>query len=952
MTDFTPPTTEQVKGAIRRIPSLQLRRAFFEGLKNPLWVEPLAKEGVFDNPPEPEQTDDGYIVDTYWPEMDYLTRVAPEAPKAVVDVLLKLGGSSSAWVRRGVFEIGASIPADQAARLQPLIRSWRSTGFGWRTDPRSLVSFAVNILEGGQEEVGKWFADLLFKPPRSKKKGRPDLALDEYWYQQGLPRVTQALGPDGLGLVLPWLVAYERASGRLTAKSDITYLSRDSIRHETDSVYPVELSLINAVRDLAIDAMLVDAAATKSLLVGSKMLLGRKIALFSLSQALDRIDSGDARLEQLLAVARELLSEDESGNNACQIDYGELARAVARKTGREVPEVAQRIDAGPQVDAARIREWVREDGLDEAEIDERVQTYLDRWKHRWMSAVGAVALPARLQFELAEFDVRLGVIEEPLAPTMRIQSWTGPNSPLSQDDMAEMSADELVAHLESWHDTGDGWGPAPSHEGQGRTLASSLTTNPKALESVDRLVDRLRPTYVRAIVQGWEAALKAGLELGWEQVATVTRHILAHGDESDIPAEGRRDWDDDLTYRPAKQAAVGLLEELAQKRTSVTIPADAMSQFAEMLITPAADDAAWTEYATSGEGSGMDALTTSLNWQWSTRLRGLIHLMSHGRDTEWYEAAQSTLEAELERDDPRGASSAVIGEGLGRLLNVDPDWVTERAPSWFGSEAEFSIGQQVALTTAMAVHHYHPMLYSLLSGPMIRAIESTQPIVAGWNNQSEPLQRIGEWVIDAIIRGDKTMSDPVATRFFTTAPAKVRGEAIGHIAWAFMHADSVDDEIRGRFADLWDERVAHVRTNADDSDELSGFYWFVRSKKFSVEWWLPRIIEAAELCPSISTERYMIGKEVAAAADTDPRRALAVLRLLLEGRDEAGMTTHDLTRNAVPMVIARALTSDDEALRQEATEYMNHLGEKGYLSLEEEVRKVTDGTITQSDVDD
>ena len=154
MAEYRPPTSQLVEEALRRIPTLQLRRAFFEGLKNPLWVAPLDREGVLRNPPEPEVTEEGLIRDLYWPEIDYLIRVAPDAPADVVDVLLKLKTSGNAWVRRGAFAIAAVIPADQAARLQPLFSSWSSTGFGWRTDPRHQVATVINLLEGGQRQAG------------------------------------------------------------------------------------------------------------------------------------------------------------------------------------------------------------------------------------------------------------------------------------------------------------------------------------------------------------------------------------------------------------------------------------------------------------------------------------------------------------------------------------------------------------------------------------------------------------------------------------------------------------------------------------------------------------------------------------------------------------------------------------------------------------------------------
>ncbi|MEX1093472.1 MAG: hypothetical protein WEF28_09985 [Acidimicrobiia bacterium] len=367
-----------------------------------------------------------------------------------------------------------------------------------------------------------------------------------------------------------------------------------------------------------------------------------------------------------------------------------------------------------------------------------------------------------------------------------------------------------------------------------------------------------------------------------------------------------------------------------------------------MLITSAVDEVAWNEYIANQDG-GMDALTTSLNWQWPVRLRGLINLMSRGKDTPWYGAARSALEVELERDDTRGASRAVLGQGLGRLLNVDPEWLTPRVPGLFGGDGGLSIEQQIALTTAMAVHFYHSALYELLTAPMIAAIDSKEAVTAGWDTHIDPLQRIGEWVIDAIIRGHKTLDDPVARKFFSATPAEVRGEAIGHIAWAFMHADTVDNEIRDRFAGLWDERVAHVREHPEDQAELNGFFWFVKSKKFAVGWWLPRLKEAAALGPNLATERYMIGKELASSADVDPRGAFDALKLLVEGRDEAGMAMHDLTRNAVPMVIAKGIASGDDALKEDALDFMNQLGEKGNLSLEAEVNRVLDGTITQSD---
>lgn len=950
LANFQAPTEAQVKEVLRKIPSQQLRRAFFEGLKNPLWVKPLEKEGAFRNPPEPELTDDGLIRDIYWPEINYLVRVAPEAPSAVVDVLLTLTKSNNPWVRRGAFTVGATIPADQAVRLRPLIKAWIPSGFGWRTDPREIVTFAVNLLSGGQYEAGKWFSNLLFRPAEISTDRKPILTLDSYWYEQGLPRVVAVLKDDGLSTVLPWLVTYERAKSYITDDSDITFMSRDSIRTRNDSHESVEQALIDAVRDLAIKAMLLAPKEANSLLLSTNMVLARKIAMFALAEAITRGVGDGEQAKAMIRVADEVLFDISSLNNRCRIEYAELARSVASHSPETLERLPEFIESGLIVDDESLRQWLGSDNADSSASDSQVKDYNDRRLQRWLAAIGLVALPEQLRTRLAELDDRLGVIESPLEPEKSfVMSWGGPNSPVMQDEMLAMSSTELIAHLESWHDTGNGRGPEPSHEGQGRQLTALLTTNPRALSGIDDLPNRLRPTYLRAILYGWEAAFNADFELDWEQTANLIGEVLTHSDESIFPVEGDR-FDDDADFRLAKKAAVSLLEDLARGRPASNIPNEMMSRFAEMLISLADDEVAWSEYILHGE-SDMDPLSVSLNWQWPIRVRGLIYLMAHGTETVWYEAARTALERELARDDTRGASRAVLGEGIGRLLLTDPEWLRPNIPKWFGDEREVSVTQQIALTTAIAVHYYHPDLYGLLASPMLAVVMTGDSITSGWRTQFDPLQRIGEWTINSIIRGHETLEDPLPCTFFAAAPAKVRGEAISRIAWSFMHVETVDESIRDRFAELWDLRVEHVRSQPDDSAELDGFEWFVKSKKFKVEWWLPRLKEAAELDPNLGSKTSLIGQEIASSAKIDPQVALDVVKLLLKDRNDADMAAFNLRRDAIPVVLAWAIASGDVRLMREAKLFMNQLGERGDLGLEVAVDQALNGITTQDDDD-
>lgn len=194
MTRYSVPTMAEVEAAVRRLTSYQLRRVFYEGLKNPHWVKPLAELGVFVDPPEPEPTGDGYIRDVFWPEVSSMMNVCTDAPRNVVDVLLGLEATSNSWVHRAAFVVGSQVPAAEAVRLKPLLNAWAvSGGFGWRTDPRDLVSFAINLLKGGQIRYGVSFANLLFRPREAPGDGRdPVFEFKTYWYAEEMPRLVEA----------------------------------------------------------------------------------------------------------------------------------------------------------------------------------------------------------------------------------------------------------------------------------------------------------------------------------------------------------------------------------------------------------------------------------------------------------------------------------------------------------------------------------------------------------------------------------------------------------------------------------------------------------------------------------------------------------------------------------------------------------------------------------------
>jgi hypothetical protein len=91
----------------------------------------------------------------------------------------------------------------------------------------------------------------------------------------------------------------------------------------------------------------------------------------------------------------------------------------------------------------------------------------------------------------------------------------GPVSPRRQDDLADLSVKDLVKYLGEWTPSGN-WFRSASPEGLGRELTSAITADPEryAAEAAD-FKQLSEPTYVRAVVQGFDDALKQKRTFAW-----------------------------------------------------------------------------------------------------------------------------------------------------------------------------------------------------------------------------------------------------------------------------------------------------------------------------------------------------------------------------------------------------------------------------------------------------
>ncbi len=965
---FKVPSREQVLSALARLGNLQLRRVFYSKLFNPLWVTALHVEGAFSNPPAPKPMPDGsYRVDP-WPEIDYLVKMASLVPDEVTAVLESIADSDNPWVRRGVWEAAACLPAKNAGRLVPKMKTWIDQSLAnSRTDPRDVVRTIINLLKGGTQEYkkGEQLANVYYAPRPAFKEpeiGLPDprVGLDPYWYAKTLPEVSAALGRGRLRTLIRWLEKYQEYAGYYDpdSLSDASYIWRPSVRAETGyHVREVANSLVEAVRSAAVDTLqtLPDSFGN---LFKSKQSLLQRIALDVLTAAMQEMhdistDTPRAKLTDrqnaLVSYSVLALGNASFAEFEFRTEYIPFVQACASWTDRiDLTQFVGIVEDGPAAlkDSRRLR--LVKDGDDETPLEERVEEYRAHWQHSLLSAIGKNSLPRKLQALLAKLDSQFGIIDNPNTPAFEISSFNGPISPVDQDSIRNMSDDDLINHLHTWRPNPSEW-QGPSHDGQGRVLTEAIASQPGRLTDRVEDIKTLRPTYIRSILRGWQLSLDTGYEFLWDPIVTLCEWVSNLSDDEQVDNDGDI-FNDDSNYRSLKFQALQLLESglrVSGSDKKPSIPVGTAESIGAILSTFANHSEPTPDYEQRYGGNSMDPLSLSLNTIRPLAIRSLIRLIYRFPNAPASTLALTVLEQKF--DDPSTSVSAVFGEGAGRLYDSARTWLEVNTPVIFGNSEPTTPKQQVALSTALAVHQYHPALLRLLRPSLLTSLKesTTIPRAMGWRTIRSYEQLIGDWILMGFVTGTIFYEDELMKAWFVNTEAEVRGDVLGHVGWQLMHWTEVAGEVLARIGDLWDRRAAYVAKHPDDFAELSGFYWYVKSEKFDVGWWLPRLLDVTRIVSDFQSHG-MIGEQLAKAATVDAATTLEIVEnLLAVGSLDDQLDDYDIREHAVPQAIASALDANEEGLTKRASHLLNRLGASGYIDLEQRVTSRRKGVASR-----
>jgi len=911
----------------------------------------LAKRGFFENPPAPvPAAEPGYVRFPPWPEGRYLVRMAARAPEQVASVLGAIGASENPTVTRLLLGAVASLPGDQARQVSDKVREWVTAPYPDHfADEAATV--AIHLLGAGDVSAALAVIALLLEvqldPRLSEKAAWTDSPLrptpeaaarfSEWQYERVIAQIlipiVDATGLDAIRLLARLLddaLRMSRWEQEALANEDYSYIWRPAIEdHTQNSDSGIKNVLVSAVRDAAFRFASRGESELRAVIseLESRSTVHRRIAVYILGAVEDGADLVASRLAD-----RELLDD-----YRLRHEYAELLRARFQHVDPSVRrQLLAWIEAGPDVDEYRQRRRAM-DGAEPTEDD--VRHYADVWRRDRYSFVASYLkdTAAERYRNLLE---TLGAPEHPDFVSWST-SWSGPESPVVQDELLQQSPDEVLEFLRHWRPKDDsGWHFGPSIEGLGHVLGGVVTAR---VQEYAVLADRFRgldPTYVRGFFSGLETALREGVSFPWEEPLRLAWWVVSQPFEPDQEVEDR---DREPGWRWCRREIASVIRAgLTEKANH--IPFEHRARVWQIIERLTSDPNPSPDHEARYGGDNMDPLTLSINTNRGTAMHAVVEYalwcrreleardedVSSGLDL--MPEVRQVLEAHFDRDEESSlAVRAVYGRWLPWLLLLDEAWTVDNLPLIFPAETDAAVFADTVWSTYVARCPPYDSVFRILR-PQYEAAVLQVPsgTKAGTFGRQTTDSKLGEHLVTLYWRG--VLDRDLLEQYFERAPDDLAAEVIGFVGRALHNTPGkASASVLRRIESLWEWRRSAAETDPEKHRlELRAFGGWFASGKLDEVWALAALERTADLVGAPTLGHLVAVRLVEVAS----RKLVAAVRVFAQmiqrPADEWGYLGW---RDQAKAIVELALTSGDPEAVDYAREIVDFYVRRGELDF-------------------
>lgn len=572
------PTPEMAKILCDSLKAVEAHsRYFFSDLDNPVWFPHLNEQGLFDRPPEPIRTDKGIIM-PYWEATEYLIRMASVYPDEVAEITTHIK-TENFRIYEQLAKAAIQMPAQPAARIARAAIEWLSvpnqfflvdecselavhlaTGGEWEP----AITLCEALLETNVDPVPDSMKDNPYFRPRARFKH--DIYEVERFIRDRIPALADVQLEEIIDLLERQLVK--------TMKLDQSDIKLSYWRHAVEDS-PQNIGhgeckdvLMEAIRDQLCDWSQRDSARVVPILeryINHVCSIFRRIALYVI-QVNKQVYKDWAR--QLLT-NRTLLYDVFIHHEYMHL----LSNCFDLLTSNQQQQLLSRIMKG------------HKKGKDESREKQELRKSLWIRDHLHMIREH---LSRDLVSLLESLNGRFGEPEHPdfLSYTT---SWWGSVSPVTQTQVEEMQDSELIEFLKTFTSSGRDL-RGPTSEGLADAIKSAAIRDPVRFARIapQMIDDRLKASYVYALLNGLKAAWKEGKDFEWEPVLDLCESLIVRSmnTEEDSGQDSSEEDPIKWTYIPGEIS--DLLEE-GLKNDKHAIPTEYLPRIREMLFKLVAD---------------------------------------------------------------------------------------------------------------------------------------------------------------------------------------------------------------------------------------------------------------------------------------------------------------------------------------------------------------------------
>lgn len=530
------------------------------------------------------------------------------------------------------------------------------------------------------------------------------------------------------------------------------------------------------------------------------------------------------------------------------------------------------------------------------------------------------------------------------------ESWSGPISSLTKEQIASMPAEEFVSWIKN--NLQPPYKPdAPSPEGVARIFKEVVASNPQSYATIaERFIDdKIWPAYLCELIRGFEDAIKNGKIFELAHIINLIENPLKFKDGPNV--SDKHDEFDIGQYSWFRGAISDFIEELV-KNDKFSLSTEYMNRTKAVLIeliekdkNPDKD----SEKKYGPEANNMDYVDYCINTNRGKAMRAFIqHTLRTARMRPEEERKQEQgkgpfppgermplyeefFTKRLDEEESPSVQSC-YGSFLLNLFYLDKEWVKKmkKEGKLFPSDAKKIRYWEAHWEGYIGFNELYDELYDLLQEDYKKAVEN----LIKNDKTRKKHYRYNEHVVDHLMVAywrqlEDIKSGSILALFLEKASANLRGEFIKSLSGAIKEVKPQKDSAEWkRLKVLWEQRIKKVRDT-----ELGSFVYWLKYCPENLDD-IDKLIEPIIPYLHKGYQEENLLEYLKDKVNTNPLNTLILLNKLLENEESVRNIYYH--KDFIKEILAKSITHKDDAnIVKEINKAVNRLGKVGYYEFRE-----------------